>query len=287
MRTIVYHDNCHDGITALWCALQRWPGAEPYAGKYDEPPNLDRLQGRDVVLVDFSWKRPAMLELILHANSVEIYDHHKTAEAELYGLDGATIWDEFDPDQAPPSIRQADVKLVFDMERSGAGIAWDELVGGTRPPLVDYVEDRDLWRFAKPFSREVHAACNCHPLTIEAREVLMKRELAGLIAEGAAALRYHDKLVASAARYPLPMTIGCYVVPTVCCPTVELVSDLCHKLAVGNPFAATWAQKPDGSRVFQLRSTPEGVDVSEIAKGYGGGGHRNAAGFTLAPGAKL
>ena len=30
-----------------------------------------------------------------------------------------------------------------------------------------------------------------------------------------------------------------------------------------------------------LRSTDDGLDVSEIAKQYGGGGHRNAAGFRM------
>jgi len=37
---------------------------------------------------------------------------------------------------------------------------------------------------------------------------------------------------------------------------------------------------PEG-RVFSLRSNDEGVDVSEVAKQYGGGGHRNASGFKV------
>ena len=34
-------------------------------------------------------------------------------------------------------------------------------------------------------------------------------------------------------------------------------------------------------RVFGLRATDEGVDVSEVAKLYGGGGHAKAAGFKV------
>ncbi len=34
-----------------------------------------------------------------------------------------------------------------------------------------------------------------------------------------------------------------------------------------------------GKTAWSLRSTEEGIDVSEIAKRHGGGGHRNAAGF--------
>lgn len=41
------------------------------------------------------------------------------------------------------------------------------------------------------------------------------------------------------------------------------------------------SDRNDGKRVFSLRSTPDGIDVSEIAKARGGGGHRNAAEFVV------
>jgi phosphoesterase RecJ-like protein len=36
----------------------------------------------------------------------------------------------------------------------------------------------------------------------------------------------------------------------------------------------------DGRRKVSLRATDKRVDVSIIARGFGGGGHRQAAGFT-------
>jgi phosphoesterase RecJ-like protein len=36
----------------------------------------------------------------------------------------------------------------------------------------------------------------------------------------------------------------------------------------------------DGRRKVSLRATDGRVDVSAIARGFGGGGHRQAAGFT-------
>ena len=60
-----------------------------------------------------------------------------------------------------------------------------------------------------------------------------------------------------------------------------LTSDAGHLLANGEPFAACYWDTPTG-RVFSLRSTDDGLDVSEIAKKYGGGGHRNASGFRVA-----
>ena len=53
-----------------------------------------------------------------------------------------------------------------------------------------------------------------------------------------------------------------------------------YRMAKGEPFAACYWDTPAG-RVFSLRSTDDGVVVSAVAKKYGGGGHRNAAGFRV------
>ena len=37
----------------------------------------------------------------------------------------------------------------------------------------------------------------------------------------------------------------------------------------------------DSRNHFSLRSSDDGADVAEVAKQYGGGGHRNAAGFRV------
>jgi uncharacterized protein len=52
------------------------------------------------------------------------------------------------------------------------------------------------------------------------------------------------------------------------------------------PFAACYWDVPNG-QVFSLRSCENGVDVSEIAKQFGGGGHKHAAGFTVKRGILL
>ena len=57
-------------------------------------------------------------------------------------------------------------------------------------------------------------------------------------------------------------------------------SDAGHIMGVGEPFAACYWDTP-GGRVYSLRSAEDGVDVSEIAVMYGGGGHKHAAGFKV------
>ena len=51
-------------------------------------------------------------------------------------------------------------------------------------------------------------------------------------------------------------------------------------MAQGEPFAACYWDTAEG-RVFGLRATDDGVDVSDVAKQYGGGGHAKAAGFKV------
>ena len=69
-----------------------------------------------------------------------------------------------------------------------------------------------------------------------------------------------------------------YTVPVV--NATLLFSEIVGRLAKGHPFAASFFVKANGERVFQLRSAPDGVDVSALAKSAGGGGHKHAAGFT-------
>ena len=57
-------------------------------------------------------------------------------------------------------------------------------------------------------------------------------------------------------------------------------SDAGHILGVNEPFAACYWDTAKG-RTYSLRSSEEGIDVSEIAKMFGGGGHEHAAGFSV------
>lgn len=139
---ILYHDNCPDGFTAAWVAWRTMGDKAEYrAVNYGQEAPIDAALGRHVYLVDFSFSREILDRLADSAASVTIFDHHKTAQADLDN------W--------------ARGRVIFDMDRSGAGITWDELNPGgatwlgVRPQLISYVEDRDLWRWALPDSREI------------------------------------------------------------------------------------------------------------------------------------
>jgi oligoribonuclease NrnB/cAMP/cGMP phosphodiesterase (DHH superfamily) len=210
--------------------------------------------------------------------------HHKSAAEDLTGFRDIAPFDQWDDDvldivaESAPSIG-----VLFDMNRSGAGITWDFFHDATRPPLIDHIEDRDLWRFALEGTRQIQAVVFSYPYDFDVWDGLMACDLESLRREGEAIERKHfkdiDELLDVTMRY---MVIGGHRVPVANLP-YTLTSDAGHQMAEGNPFAACYWDTPEG-RVFSLRSSDDGLDVSDIAKQYGGGGHTHAAGFSVAIG---
>lgn len=266
MKTLViYHAGCWDGFCAAWVLRGAFPDAEFHAAHYGtEPPDV---AGRDVFVVDFSYKRPVMLAIAAAARSLTVLDHHKTAEADLAGLPAECN-----------GLYGVAPNVVFKMDRSGGRLAWEYLHGAEPSPwLVDYTEDRDLWRHALPNSREVNAALRSYPLDFAEWERLSALDPASLVAEGAAILRAERQVIDTHVRNAREVELGGHRV--LCCNATTLFSEIAGELAVGRPFGACYFDRADGKRQWSLRSRDGGVDVSEVAKRFGGGGHRNAAGF--------
>lgn len=275
---VISHYPCLDGFTAAWACWLKHPDAEFVHGVHGQPP--PDVAGRDVFVLDFSYKRIAMEAVCKAAKTVLILDHHKSAQADLAGLDN---WLDGDT-----------VNVVFDMEKSGARLAWEWFHPGVEVPLfVRLVEDRDLWRFALPLSKDMNAYFFSYDYSFEGWTRLRKgcdaADVRGLYADrGATILRKQDKDVKElvdrlARRLTFNRTLVGDAPPSVLCANLPytLSSDAAGVMAEGEPFAATWYQDAEGWCVFSLRSREGGVDVSEVATRYGGGGHEHAAGFRV------
>lgn len=280
----IYHGNCADGFGAAWVVRRALVEVDFHAGVYQEAP--PDVTGRDVLLVDFSYKRPILEAMAEKANSILVLDHHKTAAAdlELAGQAGSSWQQHLNnvyQDRCEGVTRS--LYALFDMDRSGVGITWDFFFPNEkRPALIDHVEDRDLWRFALPRTREIQANIFSYPYEFQIWDQLMRRAPEELAKEGEAIERKHFKdvkeLVPVMRR---EMTIGGTIVPVANLP-YTLTSDAGHLMATEHrsKIGACYWDTPAG-RVFSLRSTDDGPDVSEIAKQYGGGGHAHASGFRV------
>ena len=276
---VLYHDNCPDGFTAAWAV---WTAlgdeAEYRAINYGQhlPSAPSDYEGRRLIFVDFSLPREELKTLIKFGAHVEVYDHHKTAEADLRDLAGA--------------------KVVFDMARSGAGIAWDEFSTdmeanwlGVRPRLISYVEDRDLWRWKLPDSREVSEYIFSLERTFLTWDQLatawghnagMTPAFLAAVEAGKALLRAKHVRVAKVCENVRWLTLAGHTIPVVntAWDFSEIGEYLCEQFPDA-PCGGYYFDRAD-KRQWGFRSREGGFDVSALAKQYGGGGHTAAAGFT-------
>lgn len=277
---VIYHAGCKDGFCAAWVAyealssLDRTPELLPRS--YGQDPPLEGIAGREIYILDFSWPRRMMERIIEAARTLVVLDHHKTAEADLKPLQGELDF-------------STSHHILFDMNRSGAGMTWDWFRPVTpRPWLVNYVEDRDIWKWALPDSRIVNAYIASLDYTLQDWEAASH-----LTVEQA--FRFGEVLIKKANSYNAALiehlgmlkNPGSFTnIPIINAPT-EGISELMESMLSKNPtapYCLAWRVRKDGSVSVSLRSTEgraEAIDVSELAKMYGGGGHKHAAGFEL------
>ena len=256
---VIYHGKCLDGMTAAW-AVRKALGEGDYVPAIhgEAPPDVT---GRDVVIVDFSYKRAMMEAMSQNAKTLLVLDHHKSAQADLVGLPFA----------------------IFDMERSGAGLAWDRFhTGQPRPALVNLVEDDDLWRHELPGTREFQLRLGMEPMNFSNWDriaEMSEQELATFIAEGAVLKRAFDSEVAALLEDRYAVTLAGESGLAVNA-SGKYSSELGHHLAVmSGSYGMIWRQL-DGILKISLRSNGN-YDVALLAAKFGGGGHRNAASFTM------
>lgn len=289
---VIFHKDCFDGFTAAW-VFRKFMGedVEYHAAAHGtEPPDT---KGRRVWLLDFCYDRETMItKVIIPSMRTTVWDHHKTSEAAL---------DKILEEVAARGVQRYYDKVIFDMNRSGAGITYDELeaargrkIGRHEPRyngmrkdwIIDYIEDRDLWRFKHPRSEAVSAWISTVPMTMEDWDELAAKDVQKVADMGEAIRIYIANYSNKICEHATYRQLGGYVVPVINVPYMNssehigLLADLHPE----SPFAAGFFLRGDGAWQFGLRARNTDFDVSEVAKGYvfngkPGGGHAAAAGF--------
>jgi uncharacterized protein len=289
----IYHANCADGFGAAWVVWKYFKGEVDFVAAQYGDETLPDVEGRDAVVVDFSFKFPVLLDLGRQARSLLVLDHHETAEKDLanFGYDMGR-W----PEQSWARWQEVKQRLVeealspcatlFDMNRSGAMITWDFFFPGAEPPrLLLHIQDRDLWRYELDGTAEIQAALTSHPYEFELWNQFMCREDGTdvLRAEGTGICRWRDqKIDGLVADHVMRRKIAGHDVPCINANGF-IASELGNKLCQNELFSASWFELPNGDLVFSLRSSKnDGLNVADIAASYGGGGHKHAAGFRVA-----
>jgi hypothetical protein len=236
---------------------------------HDDPVRAHELAGAEVVFADNAPPNSALRQLGERAARLVVLDHHVSALLRYRS----------DPELDRKLAARGHL-VHFDLEHSGAVLAWHHFHPDAElPPLLAYVEDQDLWRWKLPDSEAVNAAIYSHPRQLEVWDELARAPIERLVAEGIPIARAQRMEVERALLGAHPITVGGL--------RIEAVNALFHRALIGHELALRALHGPPCGAVYRLSG--RGVDcslysigdfdVSTLAARYGGGGHRNAAGF--------
>lgn len=290
---VIYHDKCADGIVAAWACWKRWGNEPEYrAANYGFQPPED-VAGKNILIVDFSYKADDLQAMIAAgAMSIVILDHHKTAQAALEpfrfteaspGRIGSAdingMLRDLDEMHRPPIL------AIFDMDRSGARMAWDFVYPGQEAPLtVQLAEQYDLWRF-EPGTGDpaelLHLTFQADGLTIRAVSEIDWRLARGdmqPLERGRAIYAWRAQLIEEiASRAHLRTVAGIDGVISVECP-YSLVSAVGHHLLDKHPSAPFEAA---AAEVARLREALDGFSDDYMTS------EAHHPGYVLIPTAKF
>jgi oligoribonuclease NrnB/cAMP/cGMP phosphodiesterase (DHH superfamily) len=258
---VLYHAACTDGTGAKYAAWKKFGDtATYYPVQYGKPvPEME--PGSRVFIVDFSYDRDVLDGLRSIHRELVVLDHHKTAEEALRGCEGCH----------------------FDMNKSGAVLAWEYFHPGVPvPALLQHVQDRDLWKFEIKGTEEVHAGLGTYKGDMKSWDACVSNEfnMNRLVATGEVLLAKQKITVDNAVKSHVKVInfLGYKVGIT---NQTDLASEIGNAIydskVLDVQFAIVYCITTTNEVLFSLRSKGD-MDVAEIAKKFGGGGHKNASG---------
>lgn len=271
MKQIWYHKDCLDGFGALSAFLSSAQAQSDFkAIAMNHGDDFDLTGIDELIMLDFSVKAAVMREICQQVSRVLVIDHHKTAKVEL--------------------DRCTDLKnmsLIYDVKKSGAVLSWEYFHSDKEVPLIlYYIQDRDLWNWKMEKSHEVNAFLSHqgfgNPEWL--RKLISSFDLRSILAESELILDTQRKIYLSICHNAMEDKLDNYPILSVNSPVFQSeIGDYLNKKILSEnlpqKFVLIWWEHK-GQRIVCLRSQGD-FDVSEIAKSYGGGGHKNAAGFII------
>lgn len=270
---IFYHKNCADGFGAAWAArkliapptgLQLIPidfGSSHDMNKLAGSPSNTTVLFFDVV-PDMEWLQN---DLLSKYPNVEIHDHH---------VSNRDLGKQYN-------------KYYFNNNLSGCILAWNKLsslIGENNPAplLLQYVQDRDLWKWKLENSHLVNDYIITFPMNDYYWDKIsedIEKDINRVLFGGSLIGMHRTKQIdfMSQNTYKIQYENKTYIVSNCSYAHSEFGSFLVNEY---NCFGAIlWSF--DGNKIRVSFRSKNNNDVSIVAKSLGGGGHKNAAGALI------
>lgn len=271
---IVSHKDCFDGLVSSFIArnalIEEHPDLRIVPMYYSNPVALpEYTPGETIYVLDFSFSGHHLVNYFKDAAKVVVIDHHGDAIDE--------ILEYFQTNELP-----ANVELILDTAHSGAGLTWNYFHPARTPPKwVMHAQDYDLYQFKDPGTRAYMQCLGLIEQTIEGFGEFIQQDYLSILSNGQILLRKQQAMIDHHLKSDVSIIVWeGYTIPCVNVPRY-ITSAVGEALCKDHPFAMMYFDRGDGVRHFSLRSKKGGVDVSALAKRYGGKGHPSAAGFDV------
>ena len=259
---ILYHKDCFDGFGGAWAAYKKFGKKADYFGIEHQAQPL-KLKNKEIYFVDFCYQKKEIMEKLLKENKkVVVIDHHISQKETI----------------------KISSEYVYSLERSGSVLAWKYFHPQKPiPKLLRHIEDIDLWKFKIAGTKELMMALDARDFNFSVWDKIAKdfensKKRRKYFEVGKILTKYRQKLINKIASRADKAEIYNHSALIANSPVFqsEIGNALVEK---GAALGIIWSQR-NGKRYFSLRSNGK-VDVSKIAKKYGGGGHKAAAGFSM------
>lgn len=264
---VLYHKKCPDGFSGAWVAYKKFGDSANYipvsAGGI--PPVFS---GKEVYMIDYVPPEETLKDVIASNKSVMAIDHHASSQDLMPLMPGS----------------------VFEIDKCGSVLAWEYFFPDwPLPTLLKYEQDVDLWKWQLPNTNELSLYLDLTDYNFNDWDKLAadfedKETLAGIVKQAVLLVKYRDKQMREMIEEDAQLVEFEGM-------TINAINSLTSASALGNllvkkrpPVALVWAEAKDKIHV-SLRSDGS-IDVGVLAKKYGGGGHRAAAGFRIMLGAE-
>jgi oligoribonuclease NrnB/cAMP/cGMP phosphodiesterase (DHH superfamily) len=263
---IIYHKACPDGYASAYIAWKILGDSSAYLplSYYDVVPEITNSR---ILVCDFSFNYETTMNLINSNEHFYNIDHHQSAFDNLKDL--------------------SDEYKFFDNSHSGAYLTWKYFFKDVEVPLfIKYIEDYDLWKFEYEETKPFMLALNELPFNFKIWEKLEDEDfLNDLIEKGKVLQSYQDNMVRIICKSVKikSQKIGNNKYNIAYVNTNLFKNEVANKLVSETDCDFSVVYNYDDSKnltKFSLRSLDTKANVSQIAKIIGGGGHRNAAGYT-------
>lgn len=286
---VIYHKGCLDGFTGFFVGHM----SGKYSRNIDIIPDVPSansipsgIDNKNIIIIDVAYKREIIEGIVNYAKSVVLIDHHLTTLDEV------------------KNIKSKKFTFVYDELKSGATLTWKYFYGRQTIPLfLKYIEDQDIgkWEYenTKPFIFALKTYYNINNSKENINKwfkLLDKDKVSKLIKKGKHMQAYNNYIVDinlpkhTVEKFPSQKVfnldtnhkvfakIGQYKVGVYCghnCPSVTEIGTSALE-RYNFDFCIMWVFNLD-SKKYVLSMRSKIVDVSEICKLFGGGGHKLAA----------